>query len=299
MTMQSPLLIAFPGNEALADKLAATLGWETGQLEVRHFPDGESYVRFHTEVRGRALVLVSTLDRPDAKMMALYFAACTARDLGARRVGLLAPYLSYMRQDKCFNPGEGITAAQFARFVSGAVDWLVTADPHLHRIHALDEVYSIPSRVVRAAPEIARWVAANVPSPLIVGPDGESEQWVSAVASDAGCPFTVLTKIRRGDRDVEVSLPQIDAWRDCTPVLVDDIASSARTMVAAVKNILATGMRAPVCVAVHPIFAQDAYDILLAAGPARVVSCNTIAHASNAIDMSGALATAVQELVRA
>lgn len=296
MTEQTPLLIAFPGNEAMAAALAATLGWEQGSVEVRHFPDGESYIRFHTDVKGRTVVLACTLDRPDAKMMALYFAASTARDLGARRVGLLAPYLSYMRQDKCFNPGEGVTAAQFARFMSGAVDWLVTADPHLHRIHALDEVYSIDTRVVRAAPAIARWIAANVNAPLIVGPDEESEQWVAAVARDAGCPYTVLSKIRRGDRDVEVSLPQVDAWRDRTPVLVDDIASSARTMVAAVKNILAAGMRAPVCVAVHPIFAQDAYEILLAAGPARVASCDTISHPSNAIGLADAFVPALREL---
>jgi ribose-phosphate pyrophosphokinase len=82
----------------------------------------------------------------------LLFAADTARDLGARRIGLVAPYLAYMRQDIRFHAGEAVTSRTFAAILSRHLDWLVTVDPHLHRYHELSEIYRIPTQVVHAAP---------------------------------------------------------------------------------------------------------------------------------------------------
>ena len=108
------------------------------------------------------------------------------------QVGLVAPYLAYMRQDRRFKPGEAVTSREVAQLLSGAFDWLVTVDPHLHRYTSLAEIYRIPTHVTHAAPLISQWIKANVPRALVIGPDSESEQWVSAVASEAGAPFTVL-----------------------------------------------------------------------------------------------------------
>ncbi|MCG2584540.1 ribose-phosphate pyrophosphokinase [Massilia sp. TS11] len=292
----TPMLFALPGNETMCARLAEQLGWDTGALETRRFPDGESYLRFADAVRGREVVLVCTLDRPDDKAISLVLAAGIARENGATRVGLVAPYLAYMRQDAVFKPGEGITSGHFARLLSGAVDWMVTIDPHLHRHATLDEIYTIPTLVVKAAPSISAWIARELRQPVIVGPDGESEQWAAEVARDAGCAVTVLTKTRHGDHDVEVSVPDTAHWQGFTTVLVDDIASTARTMIAAAGHITAAGLAAPVCIAVHPVFAGSAYADLQAAGVSRIVSCNTIAHPSNAIDLSAPLAAGIRTL---
>ncbi|HEY8609627.1 MAG TPA: ribose-phosphate pyrophosphokinase [Noviherbaspirillum sp.] len=293
-----PILFAMPGNERFALALDRALGCEIGRMEVRRFPDGESYVRMLSPVHGRDVILVCTLDRPDERIMQLYLAACTAREHGARRVGLVAPYLSYMRQDARFKEGEGVTSRHFARFVSDFCDWMVTVDPHLHRYRRLAEIYSIPTRNVHAASAIADWVRENVAHPLIIGPDAESEQWAGAVAKRVGCDCTVLTKTRYGDREVTVSSLCASSG-GCTPVLVDDIASSARTLIAAVGRLHEAGLREPVCIAIHPVFAEDAYADLQAAGAGRIVSCNTIAHPSNAIDVSDAIAVAVADMLSA
>lgn len=292
-----PILFPMPGNEAFALHLDRAISCEVGQLEMRHFPDGESYIRLLSPVRGRDVIFVCTLDRPDEKIMSLYLAASIARELGARRIGLVAPYLAYMRQDARFQEGEGITSVHFARFVSDFCDWLVTVDPHLHRHHKLNEIYSIPTKVVRAAPVIGDWIAANVEKPVIVGPDSESEQWAAKVAKSVGCPYTILDKTRKGDRDVVVSAPDTSDWQGGTPVLVDDITSTAKTMIAAVTRLKEAGLPPPVCVTVHPIFADNAYSELQAAGVERIVSCNTITHTSNQIDLSDEVAVAAVELM--
>jgi len=292
-----PALIAVPGNEAHARALGSRLGWPVIVPEVRRFPDGELYVRIDAELAGDAAV-VGNLDGDN--FLRIAFLAGAARDLGATRVGLVAPYLAYMRQDSRFHPGEGVTATYFGRLVSSTVDWLVTVDPHLHRLASLAEVYSIPTTIARTAPVIARWIAAEVERPMLVGPDAESAQWVSAVAERCGAPFVILEKTRRGDRDVSISAPAhhgVLASSGHTPVVIDDIVSTGRTMIEATRQLRAAGSAPPICVAIHAVFADALSQTLLEAGACRIVTCDTIAHATNQICVADPLAAAVRERI--
>lgn len=293
--MSSPLIIALPGNERMASSLASCQRYQLGELETRQFPDGETYLRFAISPQKRQVALVCTLDHPNEKFLPLMFAAATARELGASRVGLIAPYLAYMRQDRRFKPGEAVTSRETARLLSSAFNWLVTVDPHLHRYSSLADIYTIPTRVVHAAPLISQWIKKNVSNPLLVGPDAESEQWVSAVAKEADAPFSVLEKVRRGDREVEISLSNLDGWAGRTVVLVDDIISSGRTMIEAVRLLTSRGWAPPICIAVHGLFADNS-DLLLAQAGAQVVTSNSVAHRNNDIDVAELLASAVGEL---
>lgn len=290
----SPVVLALPGNEGRGRALAGLLGAEAGTLTMRRFPDGESYVRIDSAVAGRVVVLVCTLDRPDEKLVRLWLAAAAARDLGAAAVGLVAAYLPYMRQDDRFAPGEAVASRAIGRLLSSAVDWLITVDPHLHRHASLAEVYSVPAIALHAAPLIASWIAAHVRDAVLVGPDRESAQWAAAVAQPAGLPCMILEKVRHGDRDVEVTVAGAEQWRGRTPVLVDDVVSTGRTLLAAIAHLRRAGLRPAVCIGVHAVFAAGAYEELLAGGAARVVTSNTISHVSNAIDVDGLLAEGVR-----
>lgn len=288
----SVLLFFHPGNEAFAAGLAAHWPAETAALALHRFPDGESLVRVQGDPAGRGTAIVCTLNDPDAKLWPLLLAARTLRELGAKSVGLVAPYLAYLRQDKRFHPGEAISAPHFAELLSGHFDWLVTVDPHLHRVAALADIFTVPAVAVAAAPLLGEWIAANVERPLVIGPDEESRQWVTRIAGEAGAPWLVLEKVRRGDRHVGIRVPDLARWAGHTPVLADDIISSAGTLIELVEQLRGRGLRAPVCVAVHAVFASYAYWGLLEAGAAKVVTTNTIAHASNAIDVAAAVAQA-------
>jgi hypothetical protein len=87
---------------------------------LHRFPDGEALVRIDVPVKGRCVVLAGSLDRPDEKTLPLLFAADAARELGAAQVGLAAPYLAYMRQDRRFNPGKAITSLSYAPLLSSS-----------------------------------------------------------------------------------------------------------------------------------------------------------------------------------
>jgi ribose-phosphate pyrophosphokinase len=286
------LLFAMPGQQALSQSLMLRTGWTAGNMILRQFPDGESYIRVLDDVRGRDVAILCQLHQPDSRVLPLLLLADTLRDLGAARVGLVAPYLAYMRQDKRFNEGEGISSHYFARLISQHLDWLLTVDPHLHRIHQLDEVYSIPALSLTAVQPIAAWIKQHINNPLVIGPDSESEQWAARVAEAAGCPWEVLEKQRFGDHDVQVSLPHVANYLDRTPVLVDDIISTGKTMIQAAQHLMNAGMANPVCIAVHGIFAQGALADMHGNG-LRVVTSNSIADDSNQIDLAPLLADAL------
>lgn len=291
------ILFSLPGNEGLTRLLAAHLDAEIGEATQRSFPDGESYVRIQSDVMNKCVVLVCTLHQPDAKLLPLYFLGQTAKSLGARCTCLVAPYLAYMRQDKVFHEGEGVSSRFFAKLISGFADFLITVDPHLHRIKDLEEIYDIPNKVIHAADAISGWIRQHIAEPVLIGPDSESEQWVGHVAGNAGAPFTVLQKVRHGDREVQVSVPEIERYRDATPVLVDDIISTARTMIETAGHLKRLGMRPPICIGIHAVFSGEAYRDLRLAFVKDVVTCNTIPHISNKIDLSENIATEVKVLM--
>lgn len=290
------ILFALSGNEKLTAKLAQQLQTEIGEVTIRQFPDRETYVQIKSDVKGKKVVLVCTLHQPDDKLLPLYFLSKTAKDLGAECTCLIAPYLAYMRQDKRFHQGEAVTSEYFGSLISQFAETLVTIDPHLHRRSSLSEVYQIPCKVEHAANHISAWIKNNIENPVLVGPDSESEQWVSEVAKNAEAPFIVLEKIRHGDRDVEISVPNVDHYKKHTPVLVDDIVSTARTMIETVEHLNNANMKAPVCIGVHAVFAGNAYQELKRAGASRIVTCNTIPHESNGIDVSDLLVKGFNQL---
>ncbi len=280
---------ACPGNEALAAALVRPPDRSGGVLQWHRFPDGETRVTVVTPPE-RDACLVCTLADPDPKVMPLLLSAAALREQGADRVGLVAPYLAYLRQDASFHPGEAVSARHFGALLGGHFDWLVTVDPHLHRLRDLAEVFPRPLRCLHAAPLLRQWIKANVPAPFLIGPDAESAQWVAAVAAELGAPWTHLVKRRLGDREVQVTLRDTPAAPGRQPVLVDDIISTGHTLVEAARTLQARGFGAPVCVAVHGLFSGDARQALRQAGFGRIVVTNTVPQPESLIDVAPLLA---------
>ncbi|MGZ5283573.1 MAG: ribose-phosphate pyrophosphokinase [Bacteroidia bacterium] len=280
------IFLALPGNEELTLKLKNIFGGEPADFILRNFPDEETYLQIKSNLEGKTCIVVCSLDRPDSKIIPLYYIAKLCKEFKASKVILVAPYLSYMRQDTKFNPGEAVTSAYFAQLLSQWFDGLITIDPHLHRHHDMAELYTIPCTVIHAAPVIADWISKNIEKPVLIGPDIESRQWVSEVAQKLNIPFIILSKSRIGDKEVKVTIPLVENFMDHTPVLMDDIISTARTMIESINQLKKGGMKPITVIGVHAVFAGNAYEELKAAGAGQVITCNSIKHPSNRIDLS-------------
>lgn len=291
----STLFFGLPGNDFMTARLAQLCRADKGVLETRTFPDGESYLRFGSNLSGRDIALVCTLATPNEKSLSLLFAAGAAREQGACRVGLVAPYLCYMRQDRSFQPGEAVTSRTFGALISHAFNWLVTVDPHLHRYKSLSEIYTIPARAAHAEPAVAAWIKANVKHPFLIGPDEESAQWVGLTAHDCGADFATLHKERMGDLEVRIDLNNLTIPAKSTPVLLDDIVSSGETMIEALNLVRPLTATPPLAVAIHGLFTPKTARRIEATG-GRLVTTSTVPNPTNRIDVAGIIAGAVADL---
>lgn len=281
------ILLSPFGTNDLIHRIQKKLECEMGEIEIHTFPDKETLVHINSKVKDSNIILITSLNHPNFKIFPLISAADTARELRAKKITLVTPYLAYMRQDRSFHEGEAITSKQFAKLISFYFDNLITMDPHLHRFHSLNEIFQIPTEVLHATSFIAQWIKENVKNPFIIGPDIESKQWVSEVARINQAPYVILDKIRENDRLVKLSIPDIEKYHDNTPILIDDIISSGITMLESIRHLKNRKME-PICIAIHGIFADNAYASLQKAGAKEIVTCNTIEHESNKIDVSEA-----------
>ncbi len=291
-----PILFYHPENKEIGKGLAQQLGWTEGHIDTRTFPDGETYLRLATPVIGAQIYLLCSLNNPDLKTNFILFFTKTAKELGANSVHLIAPYLGYMRQDKRFQDGEAVTSRIFAALLSSAVDSIITIDPHLHRHHDMNEIYTIPATVLHASNLLAQWVVKHINHPLLIGPDAESEQWVSALARTIRAPYQCLSKIRHGDRDVSISIPDPSLFFGRTPILVDDMVSTAKTMIEAIKHIRKVTTEPIFCMCIHPLFSGNAVQELQTAGASQIISCNTVPHSSNVMDIVPLLAEHIKKV---
>lgn len=280
-----PTLFSLFTQDEFINKFKATNLFDIGDLTIRNFPDGESYIKYNSDIKNKHVIVIAPLDNPNSKFLPLVFALRAAKDQGANRVGLIVPYLPYMRQDKQFLPGEAVTSKYLAKMLSESADWLLTIDPHLHRHQSLNEIYGTTSYVLHATLPIANWIQQHVSSPLVIGPDSESEQWVADIANFINAPFVVLNKVRKGDRDVYITLPNLEQYVGLTPVLVDDIISTGTTLIETIKRLKKIGMKPAVCIGVHALFSRHAYENIFDAGAKSVFTTNTIDDPSNAIDI--------------
>jgi ribose-phosphate pyrophosphokinase len=286
----SATLHAFPESLVFARRLGRALGWPVERIDVHHFPDGESRVRVEAESSARAIV-VRSLYEPTLKIFELLLAADALRRRGVESLTLVAPYLAYMRQDVVFQPGEAVSQRVLGALLGGSFDRVLCVEAHLHRVKALDEVFPCRAESIPAAAVLAPWLK-EAGQPLLVGPDEESEPLVRGLAERSGLDWCVGAKRRYGDSEVVVTLPT-RSRHSRSALLVDDIASSGATLAAAAEGLHAQGVERVEAAVVHALFAEGAVERLRAAGVERVVSTDTIPHATNQIDAAPCLARAL------
>jgi ribose-phosphate pyrophosphokinase len=213
----------------------------------------------------------------------IIWAAETARDLGVKKVILVAPYLAFMRQDIRFKPGEAVSSKIMAKLLNKSIDKIITVDPHLHRYKSLKDIFTIPATKLTANNLIAEYIAKNFKNQVIIGPDWESYQWAEAIAKKVGCPSTVLKKTRFSSRHVKVKMTNPVPIEGKNVIIVDDIISTGHTIAEAAKKARKMKAKTITAIGVHGLFVDKAIPRMKKAGVTKVVTTNCIEHVTNKI----------------
>lgn len=286
------MLLHFDDETDFAQRLGHAAGLAPTAIARHRFPDGELKLTLPARLPAE-VVLLRSLHHPNEKLVELLLAAGTARELGAQHLTLVAPYIGYMRQDIAFHPGEAVSQTLVGRFLAGLFDTVIAVDPHLHRTGLFPQ--AVPAQraiAVASAPLLADFLRHRDGDAVLVGPDEEAEQWVRAAAADRHA-WSVCRKKRNGDRDVEVVLPGIDV-RGRAVVLIDDIASTGRTLEQAALGLRNAGAARVDAFVTHPVFVGDALAALRAAGVVEVWSSDTVPHPTNVLSVAPLIAAALR-----
>ncbi len=290
------LILAFSDYMSQAKRLSTVLDIPLQHVYLHQFPDGESLLRLPPALPEHVIICRS-LNQPNDKLIELLMCSKTARQLGAKRVTLVAPYLCYMRQDIANQPGEAVSQRVIGQMLAEQFDDVITVDPHLHRIANLNQAIPIENAIsLTASNEIAEFLQKQLDAAVLFGPDSESEQWVSAIADTCGCEYTVAEKIRVGDKKVSIKLPDFD-FENKTVVIIDDMASTGRTLATATRLLLNTGAGQVNAVITHALFCDDAETHILQSGLKQIWSTDSIDHSTACIHLDRLLGQAVKAII--
>lgn len=283
----SNLVVTSCGNSVkIAKSLAKKLKGKFSPLTISSFPDGDIYLKFNTKLKGKKLVIVQSFQpHSDMSLFDILFAAETAKDLGAKKVILIAPYLAYMRQDKRFNPGEAISSRIMAKLLNNSIDKLITVDTHIHRYKSLKDIFKIPAKNLTANRLIAEYIKKKIKNSVIIGPDWESYQWAEDIAKKVGVESTVFRKTRFSSRHVKEKMIKKVELKGKNVIIVDDIISTGHTMIEAGKKARKFKAKSVTVIGVHGLFVENALGKMKKYFD-KVVTTNCIEHKTNKIDVT-------------
>lgn len=286
------IILGFDDYLPLAQQLAKSLSIPFKQVELHQFPDGETKVTLPTTLP-KQVIICRTLNNPNAKLIELIITASAARAQGVEHITLVAPYLCYMRQDIAFHAGEAVSQKIIGNLLATYFDSVITIDPHLHRINNLSE--AIPSNqaiALHATSAMSAFLQQHVSQPVLIGPDQESEQWVRAIAKPHQWHYAIATKQRFGDKKVTVTFETNDkenrnevSLKNRDVIIVDDIASTGKTLEQAVKKIQQQAPASISIIVTHAFFVDNAITRLTNMGVANIWSSDSVLHNSNAFSI--------------
>ena len=280
------LIISCSKGVHIGSKIASKLKASHSKLFVEEFPDGELYIKYNTDLKNKKVVLVQSFyGNIQECLVEVVFAAQTAKDLGAKKVILVAPYMPYFRQDKRFKPGECVSIKAMASLIDKYFDGLLVFDPHLHREKVLKHIFKTKAVKLSANKRIAAYIKRNFKKPVLIGPDSESYKWARFVAEMINAESHIYSKKRYSARKVKVGLKDKLKIKGRNIVIVDDMISTGRTILETAKDLSKHKPKSISCICVHGIFVGHILK-LFKHKKIRVISTNTIPSSRSKIDVS-------------
>lgn len=278
----------------VAEELARALDADLGGLEVKRFPDEETYVRILNDVKGKHVIYVqSTAPPQDTCLVELFITLDTFRRLKAKRIDVIIPYLAYARQDKEFKRGEAISARTVAKILNAIrVDRLYTLDVHLYRRLGPFSLYGVKAYNLSAGRALARYVKSNlgIEAPATIIPDRGHTPLADMIRDIVGDHFVFLRKRRKTGWEYPKIYEKTADLQRKDVVIFDDILGTGGTILKATQFALAKGAKRVVVAVTHALFIDNARERLREAGVSQIVTTDSILQPESVIPIAPIMA---------
>lgn len=259
------MIFSGTSNPALAKKIAGNLKTKLSSLEIYKFPDKEVRVRVLEKVLGKHTIVVqSTGVHPNHYYMQLFFILDAIKRSGGSDVTLVIPYLGYQRQDHIFRSGEAVSLEVIVNLIKAMkVDRVISFDLHAPRISEffvnrkikIDHLSALPV----FADEIRKIAKKSFNDIVLVSPDMGGIRRIKILADllEDRIPCISIEKNRNLNTG-EIESTKINGEVKKTTIIVDDVISTGKTLIAAADLLKKNGASDIYVMATHGIFAGDA-----------------------------------------
>jgi ribose-phosphate pyrophosphokinase len=274
------MMFAGRASQALGGRIAARLGIELGEVDLRTFANGELYVRYRESIRGADVFLVQSTCRPvNDSLMELLIMINAAKLASAHRITAVIPWYGYSRQDKKSAPREPVTSKLVADLLQVAgVDRVLTMDLHAGQVQGF---FNVPVDHMTAVPMLSdhfreRVYSGELPTELVVvSPDAGRAKLANHFAEKLGATLAVLTKQRPEHNEAEVTL-LIGDVSGRAAILIDDMIDTAGTLVAGAQVVRDHGATRVFAAATHGLLSGPAVKRLRESVIEEVVITDTV-----------------------
>ena len=262
-------------NPELVKEIAELLGKVPADILLGRFPEGEIQVQIRENIRGKDVFIIqSTSTPPNENLMELLVLIDAARRASAKRITAVLPFFGYARQDRKDKPRVPITAKLVANLITTAgADRVLTMDLHAGQIQGffdipVDHLYSI-----NVLGDYLR--KKRLKNLVVVSPDIGGIRMARAYAYSLESSFAVLDKRRESATQTHV-MNIIGDVAGKNVVIVDDLVSTAGSLVEAAKALKDGGALEIYAVIVHPVLAGPAIERISGSPLAELIVTNSI-----------------------
>lgn len=263
------------GHPVLAKNIASVLGIELGKIKIERFPDGEIFVQLLENVRGHDVFIIQPTCFPvNENIMELLIILDAARRASAGRITAVIPYYGYARQDRKDRPRVPITAKLVANIlVAAGVNRILTMDLHAQQIMGF---FDIPVDHLYGAPVLISYLKERLgPDAVVVSPDSGSVKMAHHYSNNLNAGLAVIAKRRKSATTVESSHLVGDvADRNC--LIIDDISSTASTLIIGEKLLRKEGAKTVMAAVSHCLLTEEGIQRIMKSGIEELVTTDSI-----------------------
>jgi ribose-phosphate pyrophosphokinase len=272
-------LMLFSGrsNPELAERIADKLGLTLGEVELKTFANGETYVRYDDSIRGSDAFIIQSGNPPvNDHLVELLIMIQAAKLASAKRITAVVPWYPYSRQDKKSRPREPITARLVADFLEAAgVDRVLTMDLHAGQIQGF---FNVPVDHMTALPLFATFYRDKGlygDKVVAVSPDPGRAKMARRFGQMLEADLAIMNKVRPEHDTAEVS-EVIGDVQGKVAIMSDDIIVTGGTLIAGADALKQAGATEVYACATHGLFPGNAFEKIAASSLAEVTVTDTV-----------------------
>ena len=274
--MDNVIIFSLSSSEKLTEKICKKLKVKKGNIQIKHFADGEMIVEYLESVREKDVYIVHSTSKPvSTNIMELLIAIDAAKRASAKSINVVIPYFGYARQDRKARPRQPITGRLVADLIEAAGATSVTT-VEIHSSQTMG-FFNIPADDLTTIGILAGYFKKKkiTKDIVIVSPDHGGVKRARNLAEILNAPIAIIDKRRVRPNEAE-AMNLIGEVSGKTTIVIDDMVDTGGTLVTGIDMLKQKGATDIYCAITHPVLSNPAIDRIQSSQITKLICTDTI-----------------------